>query len=88
MNRCFFAVGRQWVRSGSNKTKSWILQELGSVGVPPPDGGRFRRMPDIALASFNSDGMEAAGRLVPNHMRLPFIVESGTTPVYQRLQMC
>jgi hypothetical protein len=42
-----------------------ILQELGPVGVPPIDGGRFRRMPDMALASFMkraSEGMKAVRR--------------------------
>ena len=45
-NRCFLAVGRQRV---GKMAMTGLLQDLCSVAVPPPDGGRFRRTPDIAL---------------------------------------
>ena len=48
INRCFLAVGYQRIRKDSNR-KQCISQELGSVGVPPLDGGRFRRMADMFL---------------------------------------
>lgn len=49
--RCFLAVDCQRCRKSSNHGQ-WISQELGPDGVPPLDGGRFRRMEDIFFVSF------------------------------------
>ena len=68
MNRCFLAVGYQRIRKGSNR-KQCISQELGSVGVPPLDGGRFRRIADMFFLSFtgwDSKGDKVVRRLVQN----------------------
>jgi len=68
MNRCFLAVGYQQIRKDSNR-KQCISQELGSVGVPPLDGGRFRRMVDMFLLLFtgwDSKGDKVVRRLVQN----------------------
>ena len=68
MNRCFLATGYQRIRKDSNREQC-ISQELGSVGVPPLDGGRFRRMADMFLLSFtgrDSKGDKVVCRLVQN----------------------
>ena len=41
-----------------------VSQELGSVGVPPLDGGRFRRVPDMALVSCIRWDSEGAGEAI------------------------
>lgn len=45
-NRCLLAVRRQRFEE-VEISRPDLLQELGAVDVPPLDGGRFRRTPDI-----------------------------------------
>ena len=47
MNRCFLAGSRQQARKGGNDKD--ISHEPGPGCAPPLEGGRFRRMLDMAL---------------------------------------
>lgn len=70
INRCFLAADRQRIQEEKNGDKGEVSvsQEFGPVCVPPLDGGRFRMMADMVLASFVrcGNGSTKGARLIQN----------------------